>query len=63
MKEYKVLTVKGELGAKESIAQRMEDTLNQFAKENWRVINCAVTDVHAIASRYEFVAILERDIG
>lgn len=39
MKEYKVLTERGGL-FKETASGKLEATLNEYAAEGWRVVNC-----------------------
>lgn len=39
MKEYKVLTERGGW-FKETASQKLEATLNRYAADGWRVVNC-----------------------
>ncbi|MGB7925548.1 MAG: DUF4177 domain-containing protein [Pyrinomonadaceae bacterium] len=62
MKEYKVLTQKDLFLAETFDPQKLEERLNAYAAERWRVISIASSKVFAfVGAREELVIILERD--
>ncbi|MCL2598398.1 MAG: DUF4177 domain-containing protein [Firmicutes bacterium] len=63
MFEYKILTPKDPRFAGKFDAQKLEEALNIYAQQGFRVVNCANADFGGMGiSRNEFVAILERQI-
>jgi hypothetical protein len=62
MKEYKVLTQKDMFLSENFDAGRLEERLNAYASERWRVISIAVGSFAALVGhREELVVVLERD--
>ncbi len=63
MKQYKVLTQKDKWFSGKFNPQTLEDAINAYAEQGWRVIGCATADFPAVfgAGRQEMVIILERD--
>jgi hypothetical protein len=62
MKEYKVLTQKDKWFSSKFDPQKLEQALNAYAEQGWRVVTCATADFPGIGySRQELVTILERD--
>jgi hypothetical protein len=60
--EYKVLTPKDKALAGKFDADRLEETLNLYAQEGWRVCTAIAGSIHGLtsANRTELVIILER---
>jgi hypothetical protein len=60
--EYKVLTPKDKALAGKFDAERLEEALNAYAQEGWRVIATVAGSIHGVTSstREELVIILER---
>jgi hypothetical protein len=63
MKHYKILTQKDKWFSGKFDPSKLEDALNAYAEQGWRVIGCATADFPGFigANRQEFIAILERD--
>lgn len=62
MKEYKVLSQKDKWFSGKFDPQKLQDALNSYAEQGWRLVGCATADVAGFgSSRQEFVAIMERD--
>jgi hypothetical protein len=62
MKEYKVLTQKDKWFSGKFDPIKLEEALNSYAQQGWRLATCATADIPGIGgSRQEFVAVLERD--
>ena len=62
MKQYKVLTQKDRWFSGKFDPARLEDALNSYAEQGWRLVSCATADIPGFGgNRQEFVAILERD--
>jgi hypothetical protein len=63
MKRYKVLTQKDKWFSSKFDPERLEDALNAYAEQGWRVICCTAADFPGWISshRQEFIAVLERD--
>jgi hypothetical protein len=58
MKTYKVLTLKvGE----PFVPEKVEQELNAYAEQGWRVVSCTAGQFYVGAFRNEFIAILEKD--
>ncbi|HBC30835.1 MAG TPA: DUF4177 domain-containing protein [Clostridiales bacterium] len=63
MKEYKVLTQKDKWFSGKFDPQKLQDALNSYAQQGWRLVTCATADIPALGtSRQEFVAVMERDL-
>jgi hypothetical protein len=60
--EYKVLTPKDKAFGGKFDAERLEEALNAYAQEGWRVVATAAGSIHGVTSstREELVVILER---
>lgn len=64
MKEYKVLTQKDKWFSGKFSPEKLEEALNSYAQQGWKVIAAATADVPGLcANRQELVIILERDVG
>lgn len=63
MKEYKVLTQKDKWFSGKFDPQALENALNGYAEQGWRLVSCATADIPGFGGpRQEFVAVLERDV-
>ena len=60
--EYKVLTPKDKALGGKLDAERLEEALNAYAQEGWRVVAAVAGSIHGVtsATREELVIILER---
>lgn len=64
MKRYKVLTQKDKWFSGKFDPANLENALNAYAEQGWRVIACATADIPGFGStRQEFITVLERDEG
>lgn len=63
MKEYKVLTQKDKWFSKKFDPFKLEEALNAYAQEGWKVVACATAEFPGFISgkREELITILERD--
>ena len=62
MKRYKVLTQKDKWFSGKFDPNKLEEALNAYAEQGWRVISCATADIPSFGgSRQEFITVLERD--
>lgn len=63
MKKYKVLTQKDKWFSGKFNPQTLENAINSYAEQGWRVVSCATADFPSGfgAGRQEMVIILERD--
>ncbi|WP_040214573.1 DUF4177 domain-containing protein [Clostridium polynesiense] len=62
MKRYKVLTQKDKWFSGKFDPQNLENAINAYAEQGWRVIGCATADIGGFGSgRQEFITIMERD--
>ncbi|MBC2602279.1 DUF4177 domain-containing protein [Puniceicoccus vermicola] len=63
MKEYKVLTLKDKWFSGKFDPEKLEQALNAYAEEGWRVVATATAEVAAMfgSDRDEMITILERD--
>lgn len=59
MFQYKILTQKDKWFSGKFDPQKLEDSLNAYAQQGWRVVACATPEFGG-GSRNEFVAVLER---
>lgn len=63
MKEYKVLTQKDKWFSGKFNPATLEEALNAYAQQGWRVISCATADIPSFGgARQEFITVLERDV-
>ena len=63
MKEYKVLTQKDKWISGKFSPEKLEQALNSYAQQGWKVVTTAPADVPGFGSnRQELVIILERDM-
>lgn len=61
--EYKVLVQKDKWFSSKIDPIMLENTLNTYSSNGWRVISCATADIFGIRrSRQEFIAVLERPV-
>lgn len=59
---YKVLTQKDKWFSGKFDPALLEQALNAYAKQGWRVIGCATADIPGFGTtRQEFITILERE--
>ena len=59
--EYKVLSQKDKWFSGKFDPMRLEQAMNAYAEQGWRVIGCATADIAGFGStRQEFVTVLER---
>lgn len=63
-KEYKVMSQKDKWFNGKFDPERLEQALNAYAREGWRVITCSSADIRTFMSgdRQELIIILERDV-
>jgi hypothetical protein len=63
MKAYKVLTQKDKWFSGKFDPSRLEDALNAYAEQGWRVLACSTAEFPGFVGgkREELVVILERD--
>ncbi|QNO13500.1 DUF4177 domain-containing protein [Alkalicella caledoniensis] len=62
MFRYKVLTQKDKWFSGKFDPAKLEDALNAYAEQGWRLRSCATADIPGFGgNRQEFVAILERE--
>ena len=63
MKEYKVLTQKDKWFGGNFDAERLEEALNAYAQQGWRVIAASTSEMPGgfAGTRQEVLVILERD--
>lgn len=63
MKEYFVLTMKDKWFSGKFDPQKLQEALNAYAQQGWRLVSTATADIPSFGgARQEFVAVLERDI-
>ncbi|HHU22090.1 MAG TPA: DUF4177 domain-containing protein [Clostridiales bacterium] len=61
--EYKVLTQKDKWFSGKFDPQRLEEAINSYAQQGWRVVTCATATIPGFGTtREEFVTVLEREI-
>lgn len=62
-KEYKILSQKDKWFSGKFDPAKLEEALNSYARQGWRVVSCASADINTVigGSRQEMVIILERD--
>jgi hypothetical protein len=62
MKKYKVLTQKDHWSSSKFDPEKLENALNAYSEQGWRVVSCTSGDFPGLlSSRNEIVIILERD--
>lgn len=62
MIKYKVLTQKDKWFSGKFDPEKLENALNAYSEQGWRLVGCATADIPAFGgSRQEFVAVLERE--
>lgn len=62
MYKYKVLTQKDKWFSGKFDPAKLEDALNSYAEQGWRLVSCATADIPGFGTtRQEFVAVLERE--
>ncbi len=63
MKEYKVLTQKDKWFSGKFDPEKLQNALNAYAQQGWRVISAFSADIPALfgGARQEAVIIMERD--
>ncbi len=62
MKQYFVLTMKDKWFSGKFDPQKLQDALNAYAQQGWRLVSCATADVPGFGvARQEFIAVMERD--
>ena len=63
MKQYQVLTLKDKWFSGKFDPQKLQEALNSYAQQGWRLVSCATADIPGFGSaRQEFIAVLERDV-
>ena len=66
MYEYKVLTQKDKWFSGKFDPQKLQDALNSYAEQGWKVIAVTTAEVPGLgfsAAREEFIAVLERNLN
>ena len=63
MKEYKVLSQKDKWFSSKFDPDKLEEAINSYAQQGWRVISCATASFPGFMSgnREEMIVLLERD--
>ena len=62
MKKYKVLTQKDKWFSGKFDPGKLEQAINAYAEQGWKVISCATADIPGFGTaRQEFIVVLERD--
>lgn len=64
MKQYKVLTQKDKWFTGKFDPQRLEDAINAYAQQGWKVVSSFSAEIPGLMnlSREEAIIILERDV-
>ncbi len=65
MKQYKILTQKDKWFSGKFDPQRLQDALNAYAQQGWRLVACTTAEIPGFglsAVREEFIAVMERDV-
>lgn len=61
--EYKVLSQKDKWFSGKFDPMLLEQAINAYAQQGWRVIGCATADIPGFAAnRQEFITLLEREV-
>jgi len=62
--EYKVLSQKDKWFSGKFDPAILEQALNAYAQQGWRVVSCATADIGGFgAARQEFISVLEREVN
>ena len=63
MKEYKILSQKDKWFSSKFDPAKLEEAINSYAQQGWRVISCATASIPGMmtGSRDEMIIVLERD--
>ena len=62
MKQYKVLTQKDRFFGGKFDPEKLENAINSYASEGWRVISIATASIPSLTgNREEMIVLLERD--
>jgi hypothetical protein len=62
LKEYKVLTQKDKWFSKKFDPEKLEEALNAYAEQGWKVVTSATAEFPGFGGkREELVVVLERD--
>lgn len=62
MYKYKVLTQKDKWFSGKFDPAKLEEALNAYSEQGWRLVSCATADIPGFGTtRQEFVAVLERE--
>lgn len=62
MKKYKILSQKDKFLSGKFDPATLEQAMNAYAEQGWRVICCATADIPSFGgARQEFITVLERD--
>jgi hypothetical protein len=65
MKKYKVLTQKDKWFSGKFDPEKLEQAMNAYAEQGWRVVSCATADIPSFGfgsnARQEFITVFERD--
>lgn len=62
--EYKVLSQKDKWFSGKFDPSVLEQALNAYAQQGWRVVGCATADIPSFGTaRQEFITLLEREVG
>ncbi|MCP5111091.1 MAG: DUF4177 domain-containing protein [bacterium] len=61
MFEYKVLTHKDRALSGKFDPQKLENALNDYAEQGWRVLAATTANFGGMSNRQEFIAVLERE--
>jgi hypothetical protein len=59
--QYKVLTQKDRLFSGKFNPEKLEEALNSYAEQGWRLVTSATADIPGLGNRQEIIFILERD--
>ena len=62
--EYKILTQKDKWFAGKFDPLKLEQAINAYAQQGWRVVTCATADIPGFGgtARQEFITLLEREL-
>ena len=61
--EYKILSQKDKWFSGKFDPMVLEQALNAYAQQGWRVVSCATADIPGFtAARQEFITVLEREV-
>jgi type II secretory pathway component PulF len=61
--EYKVLTQKDKWFSGKFDPVKLEEAINSYAQQGWRVISCATATIPGFGTtREEFITVMEREV-